>query len=194
MTRFLALFALVSSLPAAVQIELHFPVLEQALSQQAFTADGKKYVRGNAATKCSYAYLASPRLSGSNGRLNVETRFSGRSAVDVFGSCVGLGGDFDLTILATPYYVNGKLALKQVLVDSRGRDSLYIRRVCKALAESIEREFSYPIHETARKILEERREIYQYKHELATFNVPEVRVTPYAVVLTVDFTLAVRMP
>ena len=39
-------------------------------------------------------------LRGENGRLILQARFTGRSALNVFGQCVGLGDSFDVHITA----------------------------------------------------------------------------------------------
>ena len=96
----------------------------------------------SAGVKCNYAYLEAPRISGANGMLQVSARFSGRSAMNVLGMCIGLGDAFETSITALPYYQDGTLRLKDVQVVGKGRDGYYIRRVCAALAESLARSSS----------------------------------------------------
>ena len=177
---------------AAVQIEIHFPVLERAISEQMFSQDGRKYVKGTKADRCSFAYLSKPKLGGWNGKLNIQARFTGRSAVDLFGQCIGLGDDFALTILATPHYVNGKLRLKDVSIVTQGKDSLYVRNVRQKLGQSLEREFFYPVDADARRLLEETRPGTPYQLEVRDFGISQIGVTGEAVVLTLDFRLAVK--
>ncbi len=176
----------------AVLLELHFSVLENALARQAFTVEGRRYVKGSKDTKCSFAYLANPKIGSSNGQITVKTRFSGRSAVDVFNRCIGLGDEFDVTIYATPFYKRGNLALKDVTVSTSGKDSLYIRRVRQALAESIGKDFSYPLEQAARAILEEQRPGVEHRRSMSDFAVYRVTITEQALVLTLDFRLSVK--
>jgi hypothetical protein len=177
---------------AAVLLELDFSVLERALARQAFTTEGRRYVKGSKDTRCSFAFLAGPKIGGVNGQLAVKARFSGRSALDLFNRCIGVGDDFDLTIFATPYYKRGKLALKDVTVQTSGKDSLYIRRVRQALAGSIGKEFSYPLEETARNMLEEQRTGAGYRQSMSSFEVYRVTITAHALVLTLDFRFTVK--
>jgi hypothetical protein len=177
---------------AAVQIEIHFPVLERAIAEQMFAQDGRKYVRGSKAAKCSFAYLSKPKLGGFNGKLTIQARFTGRSALDVLGRCIGLGDDFPLTILAAPHYQDGKLRLKDVSIVTEGRDSMYIRNVRQKLGESLEREFSYQLDTDARRLLEETRPGANYSLQLRDFGISQIGVTGQAVVLTLDFKLAVK--
>ena len=177
---------------AAVQIEIHFPVLERTLAEQMFAQDGRRYVKGSKADKCSFAYLSKPKLGGWNGKLSIHARFTGRSAVDVLGRCLGLGDDFTVNVLATPHYLNGKLRLKDVSVVTEGRDSLYVRNVRYRLAESLERDFFYQLDADARRLLEETKPGTTYQLHLHDFGISGIGVTDQAVVLTLDFRLAVQ--
>jgi hypothetical protein len=188
----LCLLALRGPAAAATELAIHFTALQRILAEQVFTQEGRKYVRGTPAAKCSFAYLEKPEVRGDNGILNVKARFTGRSALDMFGRCIGLGGSFDALITATPYYQDGVIRLKDVRVASPGRDSYYIRRVRAALAESLRSQFSYRVVEDAKKILEQPRDKAPYRQELVKFHVPAIRVTSDALVLTLEFTLAVK--
>ncbi len=193
MTRFVVLLAAASvAAHAAVQIEIHFPVLERAIADQMFAQDGRKYVKGSKAARCSYAYLSKPKLGGFNGKLSIQARFTGRSALDVFGQCIGLGDDFALTVLATPHYRSGKLLLKDVSIVTEGRDSMYIRGVRQKLGDSLEREFFYQLDADARRLLEETKPGSPYTLQLSDFGISQIGVTDQAVVLTLDFKLAVK--
>jgi hypothetical protein len=125
---FLAIFLSVPAL--AADLELRYAALERLIGEQLFTQDGRRYVRGTPATRCQYAYLETPRLSAAaaDGRLKVVAKFSGRSAVDVLGRCMGMGDSFDLTIVASPVARKGVIAMDDVHV-STVKDSYYIRRV-----------------------------------------------------------------
>jgi hypothetical protein len=177
---------------AAVQIEIHFPVLERTIAEQMFAQDGRKYVKGSKTAKCSFAYLSKPKLGGWNGKLSIRARFTGRSALDVFGQCIGMGDDFDVNILATPHYQSGRLRLKEVSIVTEGKDSLYVRNVRYKLSESLEREFFYQLDTDARRLLEETRPGTSYRLQLSEFGISQIGVTGEAVVLTLDFRLAVK--
>lgn len=174
------------------QLIIHFTTVQNALARQVFTQDGRKYLRGAPSAKCSYAYLQDPKVGADGGLLNVQARFSGRSALNVFGVCVGLGDAFELSIHAMPYYQDGFLKLKNVRVEGKGRDSYYIRRVCAAMARSLQTQFSYRVLEEAKTILERKEDGAGYVKELARFQVPAVWVTSEAVVLALDFALIVK--
>jgi hypothetical protein len=186
---FLSLVAVAPSF--AADIELRFDALERIIAEQVFTQDGRKYVRGTPATKCQFAYLEAPRIGTENGLLRVSARFSGRTAFDVFGGCIGLGDSFDLTIVAIPTVRNGAIGFKEVKVTTT-KDSYYIRRVRTALTQAFGKDVKIDVKDQARKILELTREGASYKAELASFDLVDVRVTPDALVLVVEFRLVVH--
>jgi len=174
----------------AVLLDLNYPFLENLLAREVFTEDGKRYVKGSKDTKCSFAYLAKPSISMLDGRLSVKARFTGRSALDVFGRCLGLGDDFDLRFTAVPYFANGKLKFKDVRIDTLGKDSYYIRRVRRTLEQSLAKDIGYPVEDQARKLLEQQRPDALWKQKLHDFQVSAVEVTPAALRLQVDFRLS----
>ena len=175
----------------AADVELRFDTLERIIAEQVFTQEGRKYVHGTPATKCQFAYLEKPRIGSDNGLLRVSARFSGRTALDFFGSCIGLGDSFDLTIVAAPAVRNGAIGFKDVKVSAT-RDSYYIRRVRGALIQAFAKDVKIEVKDQARKIVEQTREGAPYKAELASFDLTEVRVTPDALVLVVEFRLVVH--
>lgn len=175
----------------AADLELRFGALERLIADQLFTQDGRRYMRGNPTARCQYAYLEAPKIGAADGRLRVVARFSGRSAMDLFGRCVGMGDSFDLTILASPVPRKGTIAMDDVKVTTV-KDSYYIRRVRTALTQSFSKDFKIDVRDQARKLLEQPRENAVYKQELADFDLSGVRVTPDALVLEVEFKLVVK--
>jgi hypothetical protein len=187
---------LVSGLPAwAAELELRYAAIERVIADQLFSQDGRLYVRGNKSTRCKFAYLESPHVGAIDGRLRVSARFSGRTALDMMGACVGLGDSFDFTMIASPIVKNGALAFKEVSV-STPRDSFYIRRVRQALTSSFSRDFKIEVRDQARRLLEQPPPQASpqplYQRELASFDLRDVRVQPDAIVLVMDFRLVVK--
>ena len=139
------LVVLAASVPAA-EIELRYGAVERVLAGQFFTQEGRLYVRGTKDSRCKFAFLESPRVGAHDGRLQITARFSGRSALDMFGHCVGLGDSFDFTMQATPIVRNGAMGLADVSI-SVPRDSYYIRRVRQALGASFARDFKIEVRD-----------------------------------------------
>lgn len=193
--RFAISFLCLAAMPAlAADLELRYAALERLVAQQLFTQDGRRYVKGTPAAKCQYAYLEAPRFSAADkaeGRLKISAKFSGRSAMDVLGRCVGMGDSFDLTILASPVARKGVIAMDNVQVTTV-KDSYYIRRVREALTQSFGKEFKLDVRDQAKKLLEQPSGNASYQQELNAFDLNNVRVTADALVLVVEFKLVVK--
>ncbi len=189
--RALALLFFCLAAARAADLEIHYTAIQKILAQEVFTQEGRRYVRGTPAAKCSFAYLEHPELRGVNGRLSLKAHFTGRSAVGVFGRCIGVGDSFDVVITAAPYYHNQSIALKDVKVESNAT-GYYVRRVCAALGDSLRKQFEYRVADQAKRLLEQTAPQAVYKQEVLDFSVPRIEVTPDALIVTVDFRLAVK--
>ena len=177
---------------AAVELHVQFGALERMLTEQAFTQDGRRYVKGTKTSKCNFAYLERPQVRGESGRLLIRAKFSGRNSLNMFGQCVGVGDAFDAVITALPLYKDGAVRLTEVKVTSDGKTGYYRRRVCTALESSLERDFQYPLAAEAKKTLEDPGGLPAYRRDVRKFNVSEIRVTNDAMVLAVDFELTIK--
>lgn len=176
----------------AVELRLQFGALERMLAEQVFTQDGRRYVRGDKNNKCNFAYLEKPQIQGDAGHLRIRARFTGRSALNMLGQCVGLGDAFTVVITAAPQYRDGNLVLANVTAVGESKTGYYIRRVCGALGSSLARDFKYPLASVAQKLLEDPGAQPGYKRELRRFQVPSVTVAADALVIEVDFELTVK--
>jgi hypothetical protein len=140
------LVLLAAALPArAVEIHIQFGALERMLAEQVFTQEGRRYVHGAKADKCNFAYLEKPQVRGDNGLLMIKAHFTGRSALNLIGQCVGLGDAFDPVITAVPVYRGGAIGLQEVKVVSPGKSGYYIRKVCAAMETTLAHDFKYPL-------------------------------------------------
>ena len=179
----------------AANLELRYGALERLIAEQLFTQDGRRYVRGDAKARCQYAYLEAPHISsvsgGGDGQLKIGAKFSGRSALDVFGKCVGMGDSFNLTIVASPVVRKGAIGMDKVQVTA-AKDSYYIRRVREGVRQSFAKDFNIDVRDQARKLLEQPRPNATVQEELAGFELNAVRVTGDALVLEIEFKIVVK--
>jgi hypothetical protein len=187
-----ALWLLILPQAPAAEIRISYDAMKRYIAQQVFTQDGRHYVKGTPTTRCSFAYLENPALNAENGSLVVKARFSGRSARNFFGRCLGLGDSFDVTIRAVPFYDGGFIAFNQVRVASQGRNTVYERRVRAAMQDTLSKQFKYPVYQEAKKRLEQPTENAPFQRELLSLSVPQIRLTAESLILTVDFVLAVK--
>ena len=176
----------------AGELHIRFAALERMLAATLFTEEGRRYVRGNKDARCNYAWLERPQVRGENGRLSISAKFTGKTAVDVFGRCVGMGDSFEVRILALPYYKDGFVGLRDVNVQPVNSSGFYAGRVCASMSGSLERDFRYPLGAEARKGLEDPGAQPAYPRELRRFSVGAIRVSTEALVLPVDFHLVVK--
>lgn len=191
-SRLVAVFLILACSASALEVEIHFSAIQRIMAEQVFTDEGKLYVKGSAKTKCSFAFLEKPSVSADGPRLMINAKFSGRSARNLFGRCIGLGDSFDIRITAVPYYKTGMIALREVKVESPGRDGMYIRRVRAVMADSLTRQFSYNVAADAKRMLEDKRPGASWSQELRKFDITSIRMTPEAVIVTMDVTLSVK--
>ena len=175
-----------------VELVIEYPALQRILARQMFTQDGRKYVRGSQRDRCDFAYLEHPVIGADQDRLRVRAHFSGQTAANLFGHCVGMGDAFDVNITAAPYVHDGMIAFQNVRVDSVDRDGFYIRRVRAAMVHTLSTQFQYRIVDEVRRIVEEKHADSAYVQHLSQFRVSQIRVTQQALVLTLDFTLSVQ--
>jgi hypothetical protein len=188
----LALILVLTAPALPADLEIRYSALERMIAAQMFTQEGRRYVRGNQAARCQYAYLEAPKLSPAGERLQVVARFSGRSAMDLFSTCVGMGDSFDLTITAVPVPRKGAIAFQDSQVTTL-KDSYYIRRVRSAMMRTFNQDFKIDIRDQARRLLEQPATTGSvYQQELKDLDLNAIRVTPDALVLVVDFKLIVK--
>ena len=187
-----ALLLVLAIAAPAMELHIQFGALERMLTEQVFTQEGRRYVHGSKGTKCNFAYLEKPQVRGDGGLLRIKARFTGRSALNLVGQCVGMGDAFDVVVTALPVYRDGALGLQQVKVTSEGKSGYYIRKVCEAMQASLARDFKYPLEDQAKRMLEDPAAQPGYKREVRKLAVPDIRVTGDALVLQVDFELTVK--
>lgn len=184
--------ALLFSLPAfGVDLEIRYGVLERLIGEQAFTAEGRRYVQGTKDQKCRYAFLEKPKVSAAGDRLQLKVNFTGKTALGMFGRCVGMGDAFELTITAKPVAKNGVIDFEQFVV-STPRDSFYIRRVRAALIDTLNKNFRLDIMQQAQKMVAGTQQVGTFQQEIKDLRLSEVRVASDALVLIVSFRLIVK--
>lgn len=182
---FIGLLFLASS-AWAIEIEIRFPLLEAQLAQQLFSQDGKRYVKGNAKSRCNFAYLAQPHFSSRDGQLLVQAKFTGKSSMDILGKCIGFGDSFDFEILSDLSTKDGTLLLSNPTVRILSRDTYYSRQVLKALQTSIGDAIRYPIREEMRKLLAAGSASSPYQVTIRKLEIRSIQILPDALLVDVD--------
>lgn len=190
--RILIWFASACALCAQVEIHLSYGLLQNIVAAQVFSEDGRKYVKGNKQEKCTFAYLENPRIAEAGGKIEVRAKFSGRSALNVLGQCVGVGDSFDATIRMTPYADKATLRLKDIEVSGGPKPGLYARRVCKALAETLPGVLIYDLAPDFKRALEAEQPGVPFRKSVDGVAVRAVRVSKESLILDLAFRLLLR--
>lgn len=178
----------------AIEIEIRFPLLEKQLSQQLFTNDGKRYVRGDPKSRCNFAYLAEPHFGSKDGKLLITAKFTGRSSMDVFGRCLGFGDSFQFEISSDLTTKDGTLLLLSPRIKGISRDTFYSRQVLKALQGSIGDAIRYPIRDELRKLLATGSAASPYKITISRLEIRGIQILPDALLVDVDTRFLVESP
>ena len=124
-----ALLCLSAPQARAAELRIYFTAVQKILSQQIFTQDGRKYVKGTEKSKCGFAYIDNPRLGESNGLLHLKMRVTARTGWEILGACFGPGDSFDLAIEGAPYFQDGAIRMGSIRVSTVDRGSWYSRRI-----------------------------------------------------------------
>ncbi|MDX2266506.1 MAG: hypothetical protein NW208_00235 [Bryobacter sp.] len=161
-------------------------MLEQQLSQQLFTQDGRHYVKGNPNPRCNFAFLIDPRFAARESSLVIRATFTGRSSLDLFGKCVGFGDSFPFEVLAEVDTDIGVLRIRNPRVTLTGKTSFYARRVRGELEKSIASAIRYPIQEEVRKLLVAASQSGPYKVSIAKLAIRGLRVQANSLLVDVD--------
>lgn len=100
------------------EITIESSAIEKMLMDQVYVDRGRFHVLPE--ETCQYAYLSSPAVSITNGRMRIKTRLTGQFGAEVAGQCSGLSDAFDVTVSAIPYFSGDALTLKDVQVEEVG--------------------------------------------------------------------------
>ncbi len=112
-----ALAAIASPASAADStVVIESTAIEKALREQFFTDKGRFWL--NKTDVCNQAWLESPKVTASDGRLRIAAFFNGRMGTRVADQCMGGADAFGVTASGKPFYKNGRLGLEDIRIDS----------------------------------------------------------------------------
>ncbi len=184
---------LLAALPAKpLDLAIAYPALERMVTANMFPNGGKRYVQGSEKDRCKWAYLEDPHVEAADGRLRIRARFTGKTAMNFLGACVGPSDRFEVAVYGNLYYRDGALGLKDIEVKSPGRDGFYVRRVREALTSGMAREFHYPLKDDVDRMFRNASTGLPVKNSVTRFGVNAIRVEPQSLVLALDVQLSVQ--
>src|SRR5258706_8246576 len=150
-----------AALAAGPASELTFQntAIQKMLMDELFIEKGRYLLL--AQTACQYAYVDSPAVTVSQGRVRIKVRLSGKLALEVGDQCVGGAGDVvRVAISGRPTFSGEKLVLTDIKVDEVSNEAY--RVLLKQFLESaIPRAVEINVREGLQRMLATRQSTYE---------------------------------
>jgi hypothetical protein len=136
------------------EIAIQNTAIEKMLMEELFIDRGRYNLLQE--TRCQYAYLDSPSVTISQGRVRIKVRLSGKLAVEVGEQCVGGGSDVvRLTVSGKPTYAGEKIGLTDIRVDEVSNEA-YRMLLQQFLESAVPRAVNIDVREGLQRVLADR--------------------------------------
>ena len=160
-TRLVRLLFVLLLLPGALgaagtasEIAIQNTAIEKILMEELFIDRGRYNLLQE--TRCQYAYLDSPTVAISQGRVRIKVRLSGKLALEVGDQCVGSGSDVvRLTVSGKPTFAGEKIGLTDIRVDEVSNEA-YRVLLQQFLESAVPRAVSIDLRQGLQRILADR--------------------------------------
>ena len=138
----------------ASEIAIQNTAIEKMLMEELFIDRGRYNLLQE--TRCQYAYLDSPTVAISQGRVRIKVRLSGKLALEVGDQCVGSGSDVvRLTVSGKPTFAGEKIGLTDIRVDEVSNEA-YRVLLQQFLESAVPRAVSIDVRQGLQRILADR--------------------------------------
>ncbi len=138
----------------ASELTLHNTAIEKMLREELFIDRGRYNLVPE--TACQYAYLESPSVAVSQGRIRIKVTLSGKLGMEVSGKCVGGNSDVvQLTVSGKPAYAGQKIGLTDIQVDEVSNEA-YRMLLQQFLQSAIPRAVQIDVREGLQRLLASR--------------------------------------
>lgn len=104
-----------SAADSASELTIRNTAIQKMLMEELFIDKGRYPLLPE--TACQYAFLDSPVVTISQGRVRIKVRLSGQLAMLVEGKCVGRADVVQIAVSAQPALARDKLVLADIRVD-----------------------------------------------------------------------------
>jgi hypothetical protein len=143
----------------ASEIAIQNTAIEKMLMAELFIDRGRYNLLPE--TRCQYAYLDSPAVAMSEGRIRIRARLSRKLAVEVGDQCVGSGSDVvRLTVSGKPIFSGEKIGLTDVRVDEASNEA-YRVLLQQFLESAVPRAVQINVREGLQRMLADRKSNYE---------------------------------
>ncbi len=161
-----SLFCLLLLLPgasfaagAASEIAIQNTAIEKMLINELFIDRGRYNLLPE--TRCQYAYVDSPAVAISQGRVRIKVRLSGKLAVEVGDQCVGSGSDVvRLTVSGKPTFSGEKIGITDIRVDEVSNEA-YRVLLQQFLESAVPRAVQINVRDGLQRMLADRQAKYE---------------------------------
>jgi ribosomal protein L13 len=143
----------------ASELTFQNTAIEKMLMDELFIDKGRYHLLKQ--TACQYAYLDSPAVTLSEGRVRIRVRLSGKLAVEVADQCVGGAGDVvNVVVSGRPVFSGENIALTDVKVDEVSKEA-YRLLLTQFVESAIPRAVEINVREGLQRMLATRQSTYE---------------------------------
>ena len=143
----------------ASELTIQNTAIQKMLMDELFIDKGRYHLV--AQTACQYAYVDSPAVTVSQGRVRIKVRLSGKLALEVGDQCVGGASDMvRVAISGRPAFSGEKLVLTDIKVDEVSNEA-YRVLLQQFLESAIPRAVEINVREGLQRMLASRRPTYE---------------------------------
>jgi hypothetical protein len=144
---------------AAGELTIQNTAIQKMLMDELFIDKGRYHLLPQ--TACQYAYVDSPAVTVSQGRVRIKVRLSGKLAVEVGDKCVGGASDVvHIAISARPAFSGDKLVMTDIKVDEVSNEA-YRVLLQQFLESAIPRAVEINLREGLQRMLATRQSTYE---------------------------------
>lgn len=141
------------------ELTIQNTAIQKMLMNELFIDEGRYHLLPQ--TACQYAYVDSPAVALSQGRVRIKARVSGKLAVEVDDQCIGGKSDVvQVAISARPAFSGEKVVLTDIRVDEISNEAYRIL-LQQFLASAIPRAVEINVREGLQRILADRQSTYE---------------------------------
>ena len=141
------------------ELTIHNTAIQKMLMNELFIDEGRYHLLPT--TACQYAYVDSPVVTLSQGRVRIKARVSGKISMEVGDQCVGTRSDVvQVAVSARPVFSGEKLVLTDIRVDEISNEG-YRVLLQQFLASAVPRAIEIDVREGLQRILADRQSTYE---------------------------------
>jgi len=145
------------ALAAGSDIKIQNTAVRSMLMDHLFVDRGKYHVMR--LSRCQFAYLESPLVVISRGRVRIRARLTGQLGMEVTGGCTGKPDATDVTVSGRPYFSGENLGLTDIRVDHVSNESY--RMVLQPILEAaLPRALAINLRQGVQQMIAERKSSY----------------------------------